>query len=288
MERFSYSLSAYTPVSNFTTIGLFDDAYEHSSRSAIDEFIEKRTALFALLNPYSANIENVPYELTNMILLGCVSAVESYIRKILRSIINMDSCSRKKCESQTLTYGAAISHQNKEMLPEALLEGYSFANGKNIKDTIKAFLDVQCDQNSALKTTLSEFSMVCQLRHCIVHRFGFLGSNNAITLGLATHKNYLEKPLVIGFSHLNEMVQVCENTVKLINNFLFCEILERTFCKHTEIWHFDYRKDKKIFTKYFDIFKDSSQNSDAKSIYKEFIKCMKDNYGEDYQNGRAG
>lgn len=63
--------------------------------------------------------------------------------------------------------------------------------------------------------------MVCQLRHCIVHRFGFLGSNNAITLGLATHKNYLEKPLVISFSHLNEMVQVCENTVKLINNFLF-------------------------------------------------------------------
>lgn len=114
--------------------------------------LRKETAIFALLNPYSANIENVPYELTNMILLGCVSAVESYIRKILRSIINMDSCSRKKCESQTLTYGAAISHQNKkEMLPEALLEGYSFANGKNIKDTIKAFLDVQCDKNSALE-----------------------------------------------------------------------------------------------------------------------------------------
>jgi hypothetical protein len=288
MAKFNYSVSAYTPVSNFSTIGLFDDGYEHSTKSAIDEFIDKRTALFALLSPYGQTIGNVPYELTNMILLGCVSAVESYIRKIVRSIINTDSFSRKKCEAQTLTYGAAISHQDIDMLPEALLEGYSFANGKNIKDTIKAFLDIQCDQNSALKTTFAEFSMVCQLRHCIVHRFGFLGSNNAITLGLATHKKYLEKPLKIDFDHLNEMVQVCENTVKLLNNFLFCEVLERSFCQCTERWHFDYRKDKRCFMKYFNLFKDSSQTINEIDVYRDFIICMKNSYGEGFQDGRSG
>ncbi|MDD3898215.1 MAG: hypothetical protein PHE82_04565, partial [Syntrophomonadaceae bacterium] len=228
----------------------------------------------------------VPAELTNMILLGCISAVESYVRKIIRSIINVDDFSRKNCEGQILRYGAVLVHQDKTMLPEALLEEYSFASGWNIKDIIDKFLGIKFGNSEPFNTVFKEFSIICQLRHCVVHRFGFLGSKNAIELGLSEHKQFLEKPIQIDFDHLNEIVQVCENLVKVINNHLFCEVLERTFLSNTEIWYFDYRRDKKTFKKYLDVFKDSSSSDDCKDIYKKFILSMKNNYGREYQTNR--
>ncbi len=283
MSKFKYSISQYITVSNFTTTGLFDNSFVHSRKSAIDDFIDKRKALFVLIKPYESNINELPYELTNMVLLGCISAVESYIRKIIRTIINVDEASRKNCEGQTLKYGAVLSHQDKAMLPEALLENFSFTSGKNIKDTIKCMLGIECGNSQPLDTVLKEYSKICQLRHCVVHRFGLLGSNNAIELGLSEHQLYLEKPLRIDFDHLNEIVQVCENVVKVINNHLFCEVLERTFGNKTEMWYSDYRRDKNTFIKYFDLFKDSASIYDSKAICKEFINKMHEIYGKGYQ-----
>ncbi|MEK4701004.1 hypothetical protein MKX47_15710 [Solibacillus sp. FSL R7-0668] len=196
MSKFNYVISSHTPVSNFSTEGLFDETYEEPKQSAIDDFIEKRQALFRLIRPYESSIENIPKDLTNMIVLGSVSAVESFIRKLIRSIIINDEISKTKCEGVTLKYGAVISNQNLLMLPEALLEGYSFTNGKNIRETLKSLLGVTLKNTD---TVFKEFSDVCQLRHCIVHRFGMLGSDNAMHFGLNTYKKYIEKPIVIDF-----------------------------------------------------------------------------------------
>lgn len=283
MGKFKYTISEYIPISEFTTVGLFAESYTQSQKSALDDFVDKRMSLFALLRPYESNINELPYELTNMVFLGCVSAVESYFRKIIRSIINVDSYSRKNCEELNLKYGVVITQKDISMLPEALLEEYSFADGKNIKETLKKLLDINCNKEHPLEEVLKEFSAVCQLRHCVVHRFGLLGSNNAIKLGLSEHKKYLEKPLKIDFDHLNEMVQVCENVVKVTNNHLYSEILERTFRDRTERWYSDYRKDKRTFNKYYQIFKDSSRTIEEKNIYKDFINGMHLMYGKGYQ-----
>ena len=169
------------------------------------------------------------------------------------------------------------------MLPEALLEEISFTNGLNIKETMNHFLGVKFENSEPLNTVFKEFTKICQLRHCVVHRFGFLGSYNAIELGLSEHKLFLEKPIQIDFDHLNEIVQICENLVKVINNYLYCEILQRTFQNRTEIWHFDFRRDKKTFKKYFDLFKDSSSRINDKEVYRTFISCMERIYGKNYQ-----
>ncbi|MGW7159824.1 hypothetical protein [Paenibacillus taichungensis] len=281
MAKFNYLLSSNTSASNFTTNGIFDDTFVHSRKSAIDDFIEKRSALFALLRPYEENIDLVPRELMNMILLGCISAVESYVRKIIRTIIIVDESSRKICENQHLKYGAVITH-DKFLLPEALLEEYSFTNGYNIKETIKKLTGIKLDNISTINTVFKEYSKICQLRHCVVHRFGLLGSNNAIELGLAEHGKFLEKPLQINFEHLNEMVLVCENLVKEVNNYLFCEVLERTYKSRTEQWYFDFRRDKKTFKKYYSLFVDSSCDNKEKVVYKEFTKSMQEYYGRNF------
>lgn len=283
MSKFNYPLSINISISNFTTEGLFDNEYIKSQNSAIDDFIEKRKSLFVLLRPYEERIHELPSELTNMIFLGFISAVESYIRKILRLIINVDKNAQVKCENQMIKFGAVLSHEDETMLAESLLEDYSFASAFNIKESIDKFLNIKCKKETQpLNKALEEYSRVCQLRHCVIHRFGFLGSNNAIVLGLSQHKDFIEKPLIIDFEQLNEIARVCENVVKVINNFLFAEVLERSYLTRTEIWHSDYRKDKKTFQKYFSIFKDSTNQIKDINVYKEFINVMHREFGRDY------
>lgn len=284
MGKFAYLISPFDHANPVITTELFDIDFEHSTHSALDDFIEKRKSLFTLFRPYESDITQVPNELINMILLGCISAVESFIRKLIRSIVILDESSRKKCEEIELQYGAVLSHKDSNMLPEAILEKFSFASGKNIKDTVSKVLGLNCD-TPALKKVFEEFTKICELRHCVVHRFGLLGSKNAIKLGLDDHIRFLEKPMQINFDQLNQIVLVCENLVKALNNYLFSEVLERTFRDKTELWYFDFRRDKKIFQKYYKLFRDSTNTEKDIEIYRKFIKCMEVEYGKGYQNG---
>lgn len=248
--NYKYRINDYSKSSNLKTQSLFDTDFKESNISPIDTFFEKTTELNKLI----ADPDDFPSQLAGLILLGYVSAVESYFREIIRKLILIDTASKKKCEKHSLTYGAAIIYDS-EMLPEAMLENCSFAGSKNIEESLKNFLGIpKGDYSSDLNEALDQFSKVCQLRHCSVHRFGRLGSNNAIALGLEDHKEYLEKPLKIDFNTLQEIFLVCNNTVKEINNFLFEKIITRSVSKGSYEWKWDLRKDKVEFKKYYDLF----------------------------------
>ncbi|MCV4861498.1 hypothetical protein OFB63_36165, partial [Escherichia coli] len=60
----------------------------------------------------------------------------------------------------------------------------------------------------------SEFMKVCELRHCCVHRFGKLGSKNAIRLGLAEHMKHLEKPIILNNDDLEQIAFIVENFIR--------------------------------------------------------------------------
>ena len=286
MGSFRYFVSQFSESTKFSTEGLFDDSYTHSSKSAIDDFVDKRTELFQLTLPYEKTITNLPGELTKMIFLGCISAIESYMRKIIRSIINVDFIANECCEERTLKYGAVIAHDNINMLPEALLENISFTSGKNISDAINDFLKVKCEHNRLLKSVLADYSKICELRHCVVHRFGLLGSSNAIRLGLSDHARFIEKPIKINFDKLNNIVHVCNNLVKSVNNHLFSEIIERAYLSNKEIWYSHYAKDRATFKKYMDIFADSTNPLEYKDVYRDFIKCMHEKHGSNYPTNK--
>ncbi len=222
--EFNYSINSFASVSKLNTQNLFDKNYIESDMSAIDTFFNETKGLNTLIN----DPNNIPDQLTNLILLGYVSSVESYFRKILRKLINIDASSGISCENQSILFGAAITH-NKEMLPEALLESCSFAGEKGVKESIKTFLGLKGQFPDSVNEVLNQFSKVCQLRHCIIHRFGRLGSKNAIEFGLMDHKDCLEKPLKISFNDLQDIFLICNNTVKeKINNYLFKRIMIRT------------------------------------------------------------
>jgi len=277
---YKYRINDFSKSSKLETQSLFDKDFVESPLSPIDTFFEKTTGLNKLIG----KPEDLSNQFASLILLGYVSAVESYFREIIRKLILVDNASRKKCEKHSLTYGAALTHEL-EMLPEALLEACSFTGSNNIKESLKNFLGItKGDYSSDVNEALDQFSKVCQLRHCSVHRFGRLGSNNAIALGLEEHKEYLEKPLKIDFNTLQEIFLICNNTVKEINNFLFEKILTRSVSEGAYDWKWDLRKDKAEFKKCYDLFVSAINPPEPAptlhDAYEEFRNKCKQAFGQ--------
>ena len=242
-------------VPNFDLSNAIDSAHREVDASPIDHFLTNAIEINKLFTPNPSAV------LGNLIILGYVSAVESYFRALFRRMILIDPISRGNCEKKQLSYGAVMAIDAK-ILPEALFEDISFAGKKNISNSIKDFLGIVI-QDSALppdlRSTLEHFHEVCELRHCIVHRFGKFGSKNAISLGLLRHQGNVEKPIKCDFDTLQQLVTICHNTVRITNNFLFERILSRLILENNvknanPVWTWDYQKDKKLWQKYFETF----------------------------------
>jgi len=258
------------------TAKLFDHEYVEGITSPIDQFIKNTNAV----NLVWLSLTDITPELASIVLLGYMSAVESYMRALIRSIINIDDTAKLAVEAQQISFAAAM-HHNKEILPEALLEEISFASPENIKKSLIKFLGLQPSFGD-MEIYFTEFDKISQLRHCCTHRFGKLGTKNAVALGLAKHNNCLEKPLTLGRAELELTADILRDFVKGLNNIIFRAILERTatggktpsglIAVKTD-WAWKYQKDRKKFASYYSIFaskSDAVPSPDARQIYDSF------------------
>lgn len=249
--------------------------------SPIDMFVDRNKRLMVKLGELERQEILNPDEdayIYNLFLLGFVSNVESYFRSIIRKSILMDPLCYKACLEQQLTYAAAVHHKI-ELLPEALLENCTFISLSNITKTVTTYLNIpipkQGTENLALIQDIEMFEQLCELRNCIVHRAGLLGSKNAVKLGIDNHKNFFEKPIILNNSFLQEASTVCLNAVRGFNNFLFNALIKR-LNNETENFTWDYRKDKSWFELYF------------KAFYSEKLKTQISAKGEkNYQSKEA-
>ncbi|MCP4547116.1 MAG: hypothetical protein GY835_11675 [bacterium] len=261
--RIICQISGGTRAARLETQILFDVTHRESTLSAIDIFLGKTKEINQLM-PDSRRLSG---QMPNLILLGYVSAVESYFRDILRRLILMDNEARAVCEKQAVSYGAAL-HHDAETLPEALLENWSFASDRKIAEAFRNFSGIKGKLPREVELALRQFSVVCQLRHCVVHRFGRLGSNNAIELGLTAHKECLDKPLNLTFGPLQEVLLICTNVVRVSNDFLFNEVMIRAAENGT--WKWNLRIDKKLFSRYFAAFAAGDERISLKEAYEKF------------------
>ncbi|WP_340637484.1 hypothetical protein [Enterobacter roggenkampii] len=154
------------------------------------------------------------------------------------------------------------------------LENASFTSSSNIIKSINSFLDVNIGgfaKFPSLASALTDYDIVCHLRHCVVHRAGLLGSNNALALGIDEYSELLEKPLSINFLTVQQIAVVCDNLVKEINDKLFVDIISRTVKFYD--WKGDFRSDKSFFKKYYDLFSSKANNTsdNMKKCYRLFI-----------------
>lgn len=269
--------SVVTGIRPYSLDNIIDSTFIETQASPIDLFITNAIELNKLLQPGLSQV------MANLIILGYVSAIESYFRAVGRRIVLLDDIARASCEKKQVNYGSALN-RDKDMLPEALFEGSSLTGKKNVTNMLKEYLGFSGLHDTALPPDLNEnldrYSEICELRHCIVHRFGKFGSHNAITLGLSKYIYHIEKPINCDFNTLQEIVAVCHNTVKIMNNFLFERILNRLIINDKgkkivdSIWNWNYSSDKYKFSKYFDIFycvqNPPATALTAKGLYDEY------------------
>jgi hypothetical protein len=249
----------------FTTADLFDVDRVESIESPIDQFSIRLRAINKL-SPGPSAFDPLQAQL---VLLGVVAAVESYFRTLLRRLITLDPACQECTEEQAVTYGAAM-HLSKPMMPEAMLERVTFVSEKSLVDAIKEFVGVKGNLPPELIATIKDYARVCHLRHCAVHRFGKLGVRNAIFFGLKEHRPSLEKPLVLNYAALQNAIAIATGVVKTTNNFLFNEVLSRL---SGPTWSGTFRKDKRLFLRYYELFADtvsSTKASPPRSVYDLF------------------
>jgi hypothetical protein len=236
------------------TAQLFDVDHADDGSSPIDRFAVNQDALNRVAPRPD---EPIASPLPGLVVLGAVSAVESYARELIRRLVVLDLDAQEACHDHEVSYGAAIASTT-AMLPEALLEGVSFTSAERFHEAIKSFLGLKSDfgkLTEEVTAALEDYERIAHLRHCIVHRFGRLGSKNAIALGLTEHKSLIEKPLALGYAELQQALLISRNTVLVLNSFLFERILRRR--AHSTVappWTWVYAKDRPVFRKYFELF----------------------------------
>lgn len=271
------------------TTKLFDKSYKEGKISPIDQFLTNANKI----NLLWISDSDITREMSTIAFLGYMSAVESYIRALIRGIIQVDIHSQKNSSSKEITFGAAL-HHSKELLPEALMDEFSFVHIDNIKETFKSLLDINLALN---EQTVHEFNNICQLRHCCVHRFGKLGAKNAMKLGIDTHSSLFEKPLSLTVLDLTLIAQNLRSIVKQINNCTYREILKRTYpiprnknqkrefasAGIKSMWANDYSEDKVLFRQYYNLFStkvDALKSPSASTMYRKFIKIRSAEYAK--------
>jgi hypothetical protein len=291
----SSSLDTITPFSAPTkgkldTENWFNLTHVTSVQSPVDEFRSNLAQINVLYLGADARGDYMPM-LGSLVYLGMVSAAEGYFRSLLRRLILVDEACRHNASSRTLTYGAAL-HHTEDLLPEALLEGISLANTKNVATELKTLCNISHMSKEGnvpvtLERLFNNFESICQVRHCGIHRFGKLGSQQALRLGMDKHKPLLEKPLALTVQQLQEIAEALEALIRAVNSYCFADILKRTYSAgptgkdkaklYQKNWQLDWIQDRMRFTEYYDIFASvgGSQPSDSvENMYGAFINFV--------------
>ena len=205
-------------------------------------------------------------EMGSLMLLGFVSAVESYVRSLICGVISADEGARIASQKEQISFAAA-THQSRSVLAEALIEHMSFSSPRRIAEALKIYAGFR---KGAVERGLSnfgkEFNKACQMRHCIVHRFGRLGSQNALALGFDEYKFYVNERLDFSYATTQQVASVCDVFVRSLNNFCYDYVLRRTYHKNYVDWTSDLRKDKPKFRPYFNLFSSLAHHPTSPSL----------------------
>jgi hypothetical protein len=264
------------------TRSLFDTEHDDADISPIDQFIENCKPLNLLWLGKPEDATKLSPTIGILLILGYVSAVEGYMRALIRRLIVCDPFSQKCCETYPVSFGA-VSHHQVDALPDALLEETVFSSKDGIIKALTKFVDFTIKPANPLISLLDQYESVCQLRHCCVHRFGKLGVKNAIALGgLKTHKACLEKPIRLTQKEMSAIAQLVYVLVKSINKEVFRTVMARSASGTLDGgitlgigWTWDIEQDRAVFARYYAVFasvSDARESPDAMVLYERFRK----------------
>ena len=259
------------------TSKLFQAGHDDSFLSPIDQFIDNTLPLNLM---WLRKDKAKPLERFEgvLLVLGYVSAVESFMRALIRRVLVVDLFSMEHCQALTVSFSAAKIHKP-ETLPDALLEEQVFSGDQGIVSGLAKFLNIKIEDKT-LNERVTQYGKICEVRHCCVHRFGKLGTKNAVALGLDAHKDLIEKPVELTYDAIESIANLVTTMVKGINNEVMASVLQRSAKSRLKQkdkvgigWMWKELTDKPQYTAYYSIFasiKEATPSATASKMYRLF------------------
>ncbi|RWE28612.1 hypothetical protein [Mesorhizobium sp.] len=226
--------------------------------SPIDKFIANTNAINVILTGATADRDPTP-ELSSVVVLGYLSAVETYFRTLLSRLAHIDDLTMEALGQKQLLFSVAMKRP-RETLAEALYED-SFASLKELKARLGEI--GMKPLPGEIDTALETYERICHVRHCCVHRFGYLGNKNANDLGISKHHHLIGGLFSASTDDLADIADALQVFVKTCNNHIFRFIIDRTVTFQNDPnhefewdwkWSWKYKTDKKHFKSYYDLF----------------------------------
>lgn len=189
-------------------------------------------------------------ELLGLMMIGIVSAAEFYFRTVLGRCVDLCPLSLDHAGAATVPIGAFRHyHDSDYSYVIGSMEHESLAGADSVRGAVKKFTGLDPSTDSSLRAALDEFGILCELRHCLAHSRGFLGSKNRRTLGLRS--GTFSKILIRNDSAL-ELLKLAHNSVRAVNRFLSNGILDRWIDK--DVLRGKWREDRNNFLAWWNSF----------------------------------
>jgi len=241
--------------------------------SAIDIFYQEISKYKVLLTSAHSSILHTHPNIKQLLLIGFISCTENYFRDICTKIVEVCPISRKNTSEKTIQFGSVLWHLNSQVT-RGIFEGKSFSDPKEIRRVLKNFIGLDLKNNDDVQVELSNFEQICQLRHAVVHSNNILAGKNAINLKLSLEDSNDYKIFELDLVQLQDILLVCMNLVREINNRLFEHLYLQWATKWRVFNSWDNNKEhlafKKIWNAFYS-FEDASNSSIPNKI--SLIKC---------------
>jgi hypothetical protein len=231
--------------------------HSNSKLAPIDDYYNAAESITLVGTPDLLDAHRV---LGRLLLLGHVSAAETFVRAILVGVLNRCPIARSQAGTQTIPFSSVHYYDDAE-IAYGLFDGKSLAGGPEIRSISKKLLDIDMPNKGPLYAGLEKFDALCHLRHAAVHAHGSIGTANAVALGVTSGKQRLS--LDIDFARLHEAAVVCRSMVQELNQFLFVKTFDR-WQKYGLLVR-DYSLDREQFISLYSLFR-SKRDSPSKGM----------------------
>ncbi|RDI31860.1 hypothetical protein [Lentzea flaviverrucosa] len=231
--------------------------HKQNPQAPIDNYYEAAEAI-TLVGQLEL-LEQSPV-LGRLLLLGHVSAAETFLRAILVGLLNVCPLSRAHAGTQMVPF-ASLGYYGEEEVAYGLFDGTSLAGAGEVKKAVKKLTDIDVQTSGACNDVLNKFDQLCHLRHAAVHAHGSIGTANATALGVVSSSGRLS--LEINLARLHEAAMICRSFAQEINQVLFIRTFERW--RNAGLLTRDYPVDQATFSKLYSLFR-SKKDSESKSL----------------------
>ncbi|MFE2131665.1 hypothetical protein ACFW9X_00170 [Streptomyces sp. NPDC059466] len=203
--------------------------------------------------------------LGRLLALGIVTGTEAYFRSIFLGLINTCPLVREKVADQLIALGA-VDYYGPSKLGMGLFEGVSFASESEIKKRSGTLLGFSWQPNSSLGIALSNFDVVCHIRHASVHSHGVLSRGNAKALGLKSKEETTQ--IVLDFAHLQKIALICTSAVREFNLMLYKATVEKWVQNNFLVGAWS--ADKDLMRRAFDLFRSRVDGTSPRDAYRSY------------------